>query len=233
MNIKNFLLKNLGLRILAMVLALFVWAMITGRERSFSEKTLDVIVEYYGVAKTINIRSVNPDKVRVKIQGTSNILEKITADNIKIRIDLKRLSETSRISVFTEDNLVLPPQVNVVSIHPRMIEITAEELYTHEVPVKVKYTGKLNPALKLVSKQVFPEKVKIIGYKTQIGNIQSVETADAIDLSSVQSTQTFSLRLKKEKEIIKFLNGDSIEVTLVIDYANNNNNNKLEIMDKK
>jgi YbbR domain-containing protein len=220
MKIKNLLFKNAGLRIMAMILALFVWAMITGRERSYSEKTLDVNVEYYGMARNIDIRNVNPDKVRIKIQGAANELDKISPDEFKLRIDLQRITESTRLNVFTEDNLEYPPNIRILSIYPRMIEITTVELLQRDIPVKIRYTGQLRPGIRIVDRKISPEKVEVLGYKTQIANIQAVDTVEAINLDEIVETRKIMLRLKKDKEILKFVYNDIIEVYLLVENSN-------------
>jgi YbbR domain-containing protein len=217
MRIKNFIFKNPGLRIMALVLAIFVWAMITGKERAYSEKTFDINVEYFGLARNIDIRSINPDKVRVKIQGTSNVIDEIKPDDFKLRIDMKRITESTRIPVFTEDNLEYPPHIKILSIHPRMIEITTDEFFTRELPVKLHYTGKLAPGIQVMERRVVPEKVKVFGYKSQVMNLQFVETLEPINYSDIEETGFIKLQLKKGKEILKFEDSDMIEVYFLVE----------------
>jgi YbbR domain-containing protein len=216
MKIKNFLFKNPGLRLLALFLAVLVWIIITGKERAYSEKTIDVIVEYFGMSANIDIRSVNPDKVRVKIQATSNVLAKIGIDDFKLRIDLSRITESTRLNVFSEDFLYSPSNVRVLSIHPRMIEVTTAELFTRDIPVKIHYIGVLKSGVRLLERRVVPEKVRIVGYKSQIMSLSAVETDESINLGEISDSRTMTLTLKKVKEIIKFVDFDKVELSLVV-----------------
>lgn len=212
--IKHILLKNPGLRLVALLLAIMVWAMITGRERSYSERNIEVNVEYFDVARNIAVRTVNPDKVRIRIRATSKELEKITPDDFKLRIDLKRISETTRINIFTEDELEYPEGIEIISIHPKMIEITATEMVTREVNVRVRYRGKLKPGVILKDRRVVPEKVQILGYKALVETIESMETD--VNLGDIEESGVIRLRLKKHKDIIKFVDTDIVEVHLTV-----------------
>ncbi len=209
---------------MALLLAIFVWAMITGKERAYSEKTFDINVEYFGMASNIDIRNINPDKVRVKIQGTSNVIDKIKPDDFKLRIDMRRITESTRIPVFTEDNLVFPPQTRLLSVHPRMIEITTDEFLTREVPVKVHYVGKTTPGIRVKESRIVPEKVKVFGYKSQVMNLQFVETLEPINLPDIKETGFIKRLLKKGKEILKFEDSDIIEVYLVVERTDKEQN---------
>ena len=105
MNFKQILFNNFGLKLTALVLAIFVWIMISGKERAYSEKTLEVNVEYINVAKNIDVRNVNPEKVRVKIKGTSKELTKISPEDFGLKIDLKGTIVATKMNRFVKDYL--------------------------------------------------------------------------------------------------------------------------------
>jgi YbbR domain-containing protein len=217
MRVQNIIFKNFGLRMVALVLAFFVWAMIAGKERSYSEKNIEVAVEYYGVANNIDVRSVVPDSVRLKIRGTTRDLNNIIDDDFRIRIDLKRITEGTRINFLTEDVLEHPENIRIMNIHPKMIAITAAELLTREVPVRVRYKGNMQRGIKLVSRKVVPEKVRIFGYKAQIGLLQNVEATEWIILDNLEESQVIKLRLRKDREILRFEDTDTVEVHIVVE----------------
>jgi YbbR domain-containing protein len=219
MQIKNFLFKNLGLRFGALVLAVLVWAMISGRERSYSEKTMDVNVEYYGITENIDIRSVRPDKVRIKVRATSQQLNKITPEDFIIRMNLQDVSEGTH-NYWTENYLQFPEGMEIMAIQQKMIEITVKEFMTKEVPTRVRYKGKMKPGIRLVERRLVPEKVKVFGYKSQIANLEEVEAAEWVNLSEIRENTVIKIPLKKEAEILKFEDTDTIEVHITVENMN-------------
>jgi YbbR domain-containing protein len=219
MNIKNFIFKNLGLRFGALVLAVLVWAMIAGKERSYSEKTIDVNVEYYGIQEKIDVSSVRPDKVRLKVRATSQQLNKTTPEDFKIRINLQDVLEGTH-NYWTENYLQFPEGMEIMAIQQKMIEITVKEFMTREVPVRVYYKGKMKPGIRLVDRRLVPEKVKVFGYKSQIANLEEVEAAEWVDLSEIQENTVIKIPLKKEAEILKFEDTDTIEVHITVENMN-------------
>jgi YbbR domain-containing protein len=225
MHIKNFIFKNLGLRFVALVLAILVWAMISGRERTYSEKTVDVNVEYYGIRENIDVRSVRPDKVRVKIRATSQQLNKITPEDFRIRINLQDVSEGVH-NYWTENYLQIPEGIEIMSIQQKMIEVTVKEFMTREVLTRVRYKGKLKPGIRLVDRIVVPEKVKIFGYKSQIADLEEVEAADWVNLSEIQESTVIKIPLKKQAEILKFEDTDVVEVRITVENLDKENKEK-------
>lgn len=219
MQIKNFIFKNMGLRFVALVLAVLVWAMISGKERSYSERTMDVNVEYYGDQEKIDVRSVRPDKVRIKVRATSQQLNKITPEDFRIRINLQDVSEGTH-NYWTENYLQFPEGMEIMAIQQKMIEVTVKEFMTREVPTRVRYKGKMKPDIRLIDRRLVPEKVKVFGYKSLIADLQEVEAVEWVNLSEIQKSTVIKIPLKKPAEISKFEDTDTVEVHITVENMN-------------
>jgi YbbR domain-containing protein len=204
---------------MALVLAVLVWAMISGKERSYSEKNMDVNVEYYGDQEKIDVRSVRPDKVRIKVRATSQQLNKVTPEDFKIRINLQDVSEGTH-NYWTENYLQFPEGMEIMAIQQRMIEVTVKEFLTREVPARVRYKGKMKPGIKLIDRRLVPEKIKVTGYKAQIKDLEVVEATEWVNLSEIQESTVIKLPLKKEIEILKFEDTDVVEVHITVENLN-------------
>jgi len=226
MKIKKFITNNFGLKVTALCLAFFVWAMIAGKERSYSERVLEVRVEYYNVSQNIDVSSVKPEKVRLTVRGTSKELKNITPEDFKIKIDLKDVTEGTRLNYYTEDYLQSPEGIRNMDVHPRMIEITVKEFITREAAVRVRYKGRLKRGIRLIERRVVPEKVKIFGYKSQIGTITTIEGAEQINLSEIEGSRSFKISLKKQEEILRFEGTDAVDVFIVVENTNIEKNKK-------
>ena len=226
MKIKKIITNNFGLKVTALCLAFFVWAMIAGKERSYSERILEVRVEYFNVSQNIDVSSVKPEKVRLTVKGTSKELKNITPEDFKIKIDLKDVTEGTRLNYYTEDYLQSPEGIRNMDVHPRMIEITVKEFITREAAVRVRYKGRLKRGIRLIERRVVPEKVKIFGYKSQIGTITTIEGADHINLSEIEGSRSFKIPLKKQEEILRFEGTDAVDVFIVVENTNIKKNKK-------
>lgn len=215
MNIKKIFLNNKGLKTSAFLLALFVWVTISGRERTYLEKSFEINVENLNVSEMIDVHA-RPETVRVTIRGTSREISDITAEDLKFRVDLNNVNESTRFSIFTEDYLKLPEDIEVVSVNPKMIEVTVKEFFYREVPVRILYTGRLPKGISLIERKINPEKVRIFGYKSQIMNINTAFGVDKIDLSKVTFSKTITIPLDKGKGILRFEDSENVSVSLIV-----------------
>ncbi|MCP4216770.1 MAG: hypothetical protein GY765_19120 [bacterium] len=223
MKYANFIFNNFGLKVTALLLALLVWGMIAGKARSYSERTLEVNVEYFNVGKNIDVRTVKPEKVRLKVTGTSKVLDKISPSDFNIKFDLKDVTEGTRLNYMTRDYLQTPDGVTINDVHPRRIEIIVKKYLTKEVNVRVRYKGRLQRGIRLISRKVNPEKVRIMGYKSQIDSITMVEATEYVNLSEIMETKTFRIPLKKEQDILRFEDTDHVDVLVTVENINKKN----------
>lgn len=215
-NLKKLVANNLGLKTGAMLLAILVWAMISGRERTFSEKTLKIPVEVINVSENVEVATLRPEEVTVSLMGASKFVAAFNPESHAIKIDLKNIEESSKLNYFAEDYLEVPKGVQLVAIHPKMIEVFVEEFATREVPVKIRFRGRLAANLRLTSAKVVPDRVIVMGYKSQVGDIDVVLTEE-VDLATVSASQNRRLALKQTRDILKFRDNRDVELQLEIE----------------
>jgi YbbR domain-containing protein len=214
--LKKLVLNNWGLKASALALAVLVWAVISGRERAYSEKTLKIPVEVVNVSENVEVADLRPEEVTVSLQGASTFVAAFTPENHAIRIDLKSIKESSKLNYFAEDYLEIPKGVQLVAIHPKMIEVYVEEFATREVPVRIRFRGRLAAPLRLKSAKVVPDRVIIMGYKSQVNDIDVVLTEE-VDLDGITASQTRRIALKQTRNILKFRDHRDVELQLEIE----------------
>jgi YbbR domain-containing protein len=217
MKFKKVIFNNLGLKLFALLIAFSFWVVITGKQRAYLEESMEIDVEYFNVSQNIDVRNVRPEKVRITVRGTSKEIGRMGAENFRLKIDLADITESTRMSLFTEDYLLIPENTQIVSVHPKMIEITIEEFMSREVPIRVLDKGKLPRGIRLVERSIKPEKVTIFGYKSQIMDIGTIYASRGVDLAEITSTRTIKIPLKKSEEIIRFEDAEEVEVTVVVE----------------
>ncbi len=214
--LKKLFFNNWGLKASALVLALLVWAVISGREGAYSEKSLKIPVEVINVSENIEVVNLRPEEVTVSLKGASKFVAAVSPESHPIRIDLMNIKESSKLNYFAEDYLEIAEGVQVVSIHPKMIEVFVEEFATRELPVKIRFRGHLAPLLRLKSARVVPDRVVVMGYKSQVSDIDAVWTEE-VDLDGVKASLNRRLDLKRTPDILKFRDHRDVELQLEIE----------------
>jgi len=214
--LKKLFLTNWDLKVSALLLAILVWAMISGREKTYSERTMKVPIEIANLSPNLEVVNLQPEDVRLSLRGTANLVSTIRPENLAIKIDLKSIGESSKLNYFAEDYLEVPQGIQIISIHPKMIAVYVEEFDTKELPVKIRFRGQLKEPLKLKEARAVPDRVTIIGYKSQLSGINVVLTEE-INLDEIEVSQKRTVALKQTRNILKFRDRRDVEVLLEIE----------------
>ncbi|MCI0470049.1 MAG: hypothetical protein L0Y73_00150 [Candidatus Aminicenantes bacterium] len=214
MTLKNIFFNNFGLKTTALLFALTVWIIISGREHAYLEKNFEVDVEFFNAAENIDV-TLRPEKVRVKVKSTSKEIKDTSVYDFKLKIDLKGITTNTTLTFAAVDLIELPANIKPeeVTIQPRMIAVTIQELIWKDVDVKVDFIGDKKPGIDIMVK-IIPGKIKIYGYKSQIEDIDAVYPEDIIDLDKITGNKTLKLPLKKTKDILGFDGIETIEIQL-------------------
>ncbi len=219
MNFRNIFLNNKGLKLTAFLLAVTVWVLISGRERTYLEKNFIVNIEHLNVSEMIDVQN-RPNTIRVMVRGTAEEIGKISESDFNISIDLNEVKESTKLTMYTEDHLKYPEGIEIVSINPKIFEVTVREFFYKEVPIRILYSGRLPNGVALLERQINPEKVRIFGYKSEIKNLNTVYGAEKINLSEISKSSVIKISLEKSEDILRFEGFDSVEVSLKVKNIN-------------
>ena len=214
--LKKMFLNNWGLKTSALLLALLVWAIISGREKTYSERTLKIPIEIINVSPNLEVVNLQPEEARVSLKGSANLIARLRPESMAIKIDLKNIVESSRLNYFAEDYLEIPNGLQIISLHPKMIGVNVEEFDAKELPVRVRFRGQLKEPLRMKEFKVIPDRVTIIGYKSQMDNVTFVLTED-VNLDEIGASQKRKVALKQTRTILKFRDRRDVDLLLEIE----------------
>jgi len=219
MRYKELFTNNKGLKLTAFLLALIVWVLISGRERTYLEKTFIISIVHSNVSEMIGVQN-RPVSVRIIARGTAKKIGAISEKDFSISIDLNDVEKSTKFTMYTEDHLTVPEGVEIVSINPKIFEVTVREFSFKEVPVRILYSGKLSKGIVLLDRKLNPEKVKIFGYKSEIKNIKAIYGSEKINLSGITKDSVIKISFEKREEILRFEEYDSVEVSMKVKNIN-------------
>jgi YbbR domain-containing protein len=214
--LKKLFLNNWGLKASALLLAVLIWAVISGQEKAYSEKTLKLPIEIINISSNLEVVNLQPEEASVALKGSANIIAKIRPESMAIKIDLKNVHESSKLNYFAEDYLEIPNGIQIISLHPKMIEVYVEEFDAKELPVKVRFRGQLKEPLKMKGFKVVPDRVTIIAYKSQLNSLTAVFTEE-VDLNGITTSRTLRVPLKQTRNILKFRDRRDVDLILEIE----------------
>lgn len=175
--------RFIGYKVLAILLAMVIWAYVTVRDNPLDEGTFAVPVELRNLDETL----VTPEtsyQVQVRVQGAANIIGELSSRDFTAYVDLSgmRAGEGSpRVQVD------LPPDVSLVSLSPESIDLTLEAKVSETFAVVANVSGEPaeNYTALLENLLLSPQEVSLSASASMIEQVGSVVVnADISDLES-------------------------------------------------
>ena len=155
---KGFFTRNLGLKIVALIFAILLWAYVLVALNPMRSKSIDdvpITLEGYTDLLSRNLILVNSDLglADVEVNATITNHSDLDASRITCRASLSTISAAGTyrlpLNVTVQSNLG-----TVASVDPRTVTVEVDNLVVKNVPVKLELTGTLPEGYEVVSENV-------------------------------------------------------------------------------
>ena len=190
MPIPRIFVRNLGLKLLALAIAIAVWFALSGerRERT-SERSYHVPLSIVNIPPRSLIASPLPASVDVRLRGPFTALRQLEPDKLEAVLDLASAELGDRVYRLTPEDVNTPPDVEVIALAPQEIHFTLDTLDEKEVRVAPEVTGEPSAGMRLLEVRVEPAVARIAGPAGALARMTSVPT---VPISLEGRAETFS-----------------------------------------
>ncbi|MBF6569944.1 MAG: hypothetical protein IVW54_13835 [Candidatus Binataceae bacterium] len=155
--------RNLGLRALALLMAIALWVFVNGGEHS-EEVPLSIPVRYSSLPVGMMIINQHPQFVKVTVAGPPTLLSLVNPDDLTLKLNLTGVSpgEASfRLSPEMFNNV--KRGTSITRIVPSQIVLDIDRIVTQQLPVQLHLDGKPAAGYKVVSTEVRPAQIAATG----------------------------------------------------------------------
>lgn len=166
--------RNLGLKVLAVLLALVLWLTVAGEQTV--ERTLRVPLELRNVPAELEIVGDPPMTVDVRVRGSSALLSRMDPGDVVALLDLEGARAGSRLFHLRADEVRGPYGVEVAQITPSTVALELEKSDRRSVPVTPAVEGDPAPGYVLGRATATPAMVEVIGPESRLRDLASATT---------------------------------------------------------
>jgi len=189
MGLKKSLTENLGAKIIAVVVALFIWFNASGQKEVIWLKMVPITLD--NIPDSLIITGNIPQQAEISITGNKRQLMLMGFKRLALGIDLSQATPGRQRVSLSPRQIQLPSGIdrrNVRILEPLSIDLQLELLVTRRVPVTLSTAGTLPDDLILEgSFSITPSWVSITGPASVAQNIRSMAT-EALDQSKIKSS---------------------------------------------
>ncbi|MEZ5400764.1 MAG: CdaR family protein [Bryobacteraceae bacterium] len=183
----RFLTHNWGYKAFSLAAAAAMWMLVI-QEPEVGTSIL-APVQYRNMPKDLEISSDVRDRIHVEVRGPASKLTPTGLDDASVILDLGFVKRAGERTFPVKQNMHLPAGVVLDRAVPAQVRLKFEKRVTREVPVVVRI-GSPPAGYEIVSQQVSPGRVKLVGPESRVREVESVET-DPVDLSETKESEEF------------------------------------------
>ncbi len=179
---QRFWRRNIGLKLLALAFALFLWFFVVGEERA--EVGLNVPLELVNMPDDLVISNEFNGMIDVRVYGPRSLVRELATRRISRAVDLAKAIPGKMTLHITPESIRLPREVQVTRIHPSQVTLVLEPLARREVPVEAVLKGAVAADYELKGVEPKPAKVVLSGAAREVAKLKKVLT-QPIDISGL------------------------------------------------
>ena len=187
MAIRDALSRNIGLKLLALILAVLLWFMAVGRERA--EVGLTVPLEMTNFPPDMVIANQVPDGISLRIRGSVTITRQVADRRLRFSLDLSGAVKGSNKFTLLPSMLDLPRGIEVMRLAPNTVTVELEKLVTKSLSLLPVIKGEPVSGYIIEDISLEPRVVEVRGPESVLDGMEILWT-EAIDVTQLNKPVT-------------------------------------------
>lgn len=171
--LRDLLLNNLGLKIMALLFAFLLWVNVASPK--IIVKTVSVPVEFVNVPAGLEISNDYTRRVDVHLSADRGA-GSVSGETLSVEINLLGEREGERIMPLTKENVQRPLGVEILSVTPSRITVVLEKRVEKVVPVVAEIVGTPAAGYRLLAYTADPPNVTVVGPASGVARVSRAVT---------------------------------------------------------
>lgn len=216
--LRKLFLKNWGLKLVSLLIALFFWIMLIPPEKMFSEKNLTISLYTQNIPQNMELVKKPPDKIDVTIRAPDRYIDQFTSENVVAQLNLTNASIFQEDYTLNESMISMPTGVRatVVKITPNTVNLKLEKSVEIMLDVVPDIIGQPIEGLIMEKYEVVPPQVLIRVAESKVRKDYKVRTSP-IDISTLMQTTELEADLVLPSPDLSFATSKTkVKVTIFI-----------------
>ncbi len=188
--LRDFLLRDWSLKLLALAITLGLWFGVTGQRAPATIRLRGIQLRFL-LPPDLEISNDAPDEVDVTLSGAKRALDEISVRDLVASFDVRRLKPGERLARLTREavTMELPEGVVIERIEPASVALRIERSIEREVEIEARLEGQPAESYEVRGVQVTPQRIIVRGPESHVLALGRAPT-ETIPLDG--ATQTFT-----------------------------------------
>lgn len=215
--VKGLFVRNWGLKLVSILLALALWLVLVPEDKVFSEKTLTVSLETRNTPESLEIVEKSVSTVDITVRAPSRILNQISPSTVSARLDLERATVIQQDYPLNKTMISLPPGADVIEIRPNKVQIKLEWTKEATLDVHPSIRGKVAAGFRIAKIEFEPKEVVVGGPESKVKS-KDAATTGPVDVTDLNRTAEFEVDIILPKPELRLVSArTTVLVTVTIE----------------
>ncbi|WP_366923155.1 hypothetical protein MFMK1_000009 [Metallumcola ferriviriculae] len=197
---EKFWQRNLFLKIISLVVAIFMWLYVTGETNPTAETVINVPLETRALANDLVIEE-KPVSVNVRVEGKKQVIQTLNSRDLRAVVDLRGVHFGRNMLEVEVDT---PQNVDLVAIDPREVAVAIDEISDSQFPIIINFTGRPTTGYSTLEPVINPSQVIVAGPRNGLNRIYRAYVD--VNLEGVSQNVLEHLPVKVEDELGNSIN---------------------------
>ncbi|HVE66724.1 MAG TPA: CdaR family protein [Thermoanaerobaculia bacterium] len=208
--------RNLGLKILALVIALGAWFALSGQRRErISERSYRIPLSLINIPERTMVASPLPGGVDVRVRGPFTALRQLEPEKLEAVIDLRNAHAGEKQYRFAPEDINVPPDVEIIAIAPAEVRVALDRIGEKLLPIVPALAGEVAPGAEVVDVTAEPRIARVVGPAAALEKMEGVGT-EPISLASRSATFSATTTVNPNAPGVRVREGQVVDVTIRI-----------------
>jgi hypothetical protein len=213
---RPFIFRNLGLKLLALAIALGVWFALSGQRRErISERSYRIPLSLVNIPPRTIVASPLPGAVDVRVRGPFTALRQLEPEKLEAVIDLLSSSPGERTYRLAPEDINVPPEIEVIALSPAEVRVVLDQVAERLLPIVPALSGEVAPGSQVVDVTVYPRIARVIGPATALGKMSGIGT-EPVSLANRAATFSATTTVLPDAPGVRVREGQIVNVTVRI-----------------
>jgi YbbR domain-containing protein len=203
--------SNLGLKVLALIIALGLW--LAGHRDT--ERAIEVPVEFRNIPSDLMVSDNREDYVVLRLMGPRTLVSTLDSEDLRLSMDLKDAKPGSASYPLAAHSFNVPRGVTVARVTPPVIHLRLDPVLKRALPVTVRFSAGPPAGYKVYQTTVQPAAVSVQGPADDVKRLTSVETVPIV-VEETNGVIRRRVRLSTEGKALSFY-PDQVDVAISVD----------------
>lgn len=210
-------MKNIGLKVVSVLLACVVWFVVSAPRRGrVRERIVTASLSVVGVQSHLVITTDIPGSVAVRVRGPVAELRALVSQSLEASADLSQITAPGEVEItLRSQHINVPEEIEVVSIQPNKIRFRIEQLRQRAVLIRPFLVGDPPAGYVVGETTATPDRALVSGPASQILNLDEVAT-ERIIMTGRTATFVQNVAVVSDSPLVRVISPLTTQVTVPV-----------------